>query len=141
MDVAFVVQIVEAVCEIDRQLAMANRLLMFTQPARPNARPLIFNNLLDRSALADCGLSIPRLSGLQALSQCRRVAKRRHLARYTDDMGHPSAGTGLRRDRLGRGCQARFLVGLDVDLTASWFWLRLTTSILDSFRVSWQESM
>ena len=35
---------------------------------------------------------------------------------FTDDTEHPSAGTGLRRDRLGRGRQARFLVGLDVDL-------------------------
>ena len=35
MDIAFVVQIVDAVREIERQLAMANRLLMFTQPKRP----------------------------------------------------------------------------------------------------------
>ncbi len=33
------------------------------QPARPDARPLIFNKLLDPSALADCGLSIGRKSG------------------------------------------------------------------------------
>lgn len=30
----------------------------------------------DRSALVDCGLSIPQLSGSQASSQCHRVAKR-----------------------------------------------------------------
>jgi hypothetical protein len=33
------------------------------QPARPDARPLIFNKLLDRSALADCGRSMGRKSG------------------------------------------------------------------------------
>lgn len=33
------------------------------QPARPDAKPLIFNKLLDRSALADCGRSIGRKSG------------------------------------------------------------------------------
>ncbi len=33
------------------------------QPERPDARPLIFNKLLDRSALADCGLSVGRKSG------------------------------------------------------------------------------
>lgn len=34
------------------------------QPARPDAMPLIFNKLLDRSALADCGLSIGRKFGM-----------------------------------------------------------------------------
>ena len=33
------------------------------QPARPDARSLIFNKPLDRPALADCGLSIGRKSG------------------------------------------------------------------------------
>lgn len=33
------------------------------QPARPDARPLIFNKLLDRSALADCGRSMGWKSG------------------------------------------------------------------------------
>lgn len=33
------------------------------QPAQPDARPLIFNKLLDRSALADCGRSMGWKSG------------------------------------------------------------------------------
>lgn len=45
MDIVFVVQIVDAVREIDRQLVMANRLLTFTQPKRPGRITIHFRKI------------------------------------------------------------------------------------------------
>ena len=63
------------------------------QPARPDARPLIFNKTVSWSALADCGLSVGRISGsprwpavpptLQIVGTCRYLPTNRNISQLT----------------------------------------------------------
>jgi hypothetical protein len=77
---------------------------------------LIFNKLLDRSALADCGRSMGLEIWLVQTAAGAATLQNVGTCRYLPTKRNISASTDLRRGGLRRCRQAQLLVGIDVDL-------------------------